>query len=107
MNNILQQMGSRIYERRKQMRLTQGQLAEKAGVTAQTISTAELGKKTLRPENIVRLAIAMDVSTDYLLLGTLETNDVSSILTSVSKLTSKQYRCLEEIVSNFISALEE
>lgn len=107
MDDILQQMGIRIYERRKQMRLTQEQLAERAGITAQTVSTAELGKKALRPENIVRLAIAMDVSTDYLLLGKCTPNNISFISETVSGLTSKQYRCLEEIVNNFILALKE
>lgn len=107
MDNILQQMGTRIYERRKQMRLTQEQLAEKAGVTAQTISTAELGKKALHPENIIRLAIAMDVSTDYLLLGKLSANNSSLISATASELTPKQYRCLEEITNNFILALKE
>lgn len=57
MDNVLREMGVRIYERRKQMRLTQDQLAERAGVTAQTISTAELGKKALRPENIIKSSL--------------------------------------------------
>lgn len=55
MDNLLAQMGSRILKRRKQLRMTQEELAEKAGVMPQTISTAELGKKALRPENIVRI----------------------------------------------------
>lgn len=44
MDQTLQKMGRRLYERRKQMNLSQETLAELAGVTAQTISTAELGK---------------------------------------------------------------
>ena len=55
MNNLLEQMGKRILERRKQMRLTQEELAERAGVTSQMISTAELGKKAMRPENIIKM----------------------------------------------------
>ena len=69
MDNLLAQMGSRILKRRKQLRMTQEELAEKAGVMPQTISTAELGKKALRPENIVRICTALDISTDYLLMG--------------------------------------
>ena len=39
--------------------MTQEALAERAGMTSQTISTAELGKKALRPENIVKLSRAL------------------------------------------------
>ncbi len=69
MDDLLRQMGKRIYDRRKQLRMTQEELAEKAGITPQTVSTAELGKKALRPENIIRICSALDISSDYLLMG--------------------------------------
>ena len=47
MDELLKQIGNRILGRRKQLRMTQDELAEKAGVTPQTISSAELGKKAL------------------------------------------------------------
>ena len=75
MDNLLKEIGNRIIARRKQMRLTQEELSELAGVTAQTISNAELGKKALRPENIIRLCTAMEISTDYLLLGNVSGDD--------------------------------
>ena len=55
MEDLLNQIGSRILSRRKQLRMTQEELAEKAGITPQTVSSAELGKKALRPENIIRI----------------------------------------------------
>ena len=75
MDDLLNQIGSRILSRRKQLRMTQEELAEKAGITSQTVSSAELGKKALRPENIIRLCSALDISTDYLLLGEINEND--------------------------------
>lgn len=48
MNQTLQQMGRRLYERRKQINLSQEMLAELASVTAQAISTAGFGKKAMR-----------------------------------------------------------
>ena len=71
MSDLLNQIGMRIWERRKQMRFTQEELAEKAGVTSQTISNAEHGTKALRPENIVKICTALEISTDYLLLGSI------------------------------------
>lgn len=48
MSTTIQQIGKRLCARRNQMNLTQEQLAERANVTAQTISYAELGKKAMR-----------------------------------------------------------
>lgn len=47
MDDLLVKIGMRILDRRKQMNLTQDALAELAGVTSQTISNAELGKKAI------------------------------------------------------------
>lgn len=55
MNITLQEVGKRLYERRKQLRMTQEELAERVGITAQTISTAELGKKAMRADTIIRV----------------------------------------------------
>ena len=52
MDITLQQIGKRLYERRKQLRMTQDELAERVGITSQTISTAELGKKAMRADTI-------------------------------------------------------
>ena len=107
MDDLLNQIGNRILSRRKQLRMTQDELAEKAGITPQTVSTAELGKKALRPENIIRICSALDVSTDYLLLGAINTSDHSVLLSKISNLPPIQYRHLEDIINSFIQALEE
>lgn len=107
MNNLLEEMGKRILERRKQMRLTQEELAERAGVTSQMISTAELGKKAMRPENIIKICSVLEISTDYLLLGNVTENDISLLADKISGLTPAQYRHLEDIIDSFVTALKE
>lgn len=107
MNNLLEQMGKRILDRRKQMRLTQEELAERAGVTSQMISTAELGKKAMRPENIIKICSVLEISTDYLLLGNVTENDISLLVDKISGLTPAQYRHLEDIIDSFVTALQE
>ena len=107
MENLLQEIGNRITVRRKQLRMTQDDLSEKAGVTSQTISNAELGKKALRPENIIRICSAMDISPDYLLLGSISTEDLSILSKKVSQLSPEQYRHLEDIIDSYIAALRE
>ena len=105
MENLLQEIGQRITARRKQLRMTQEELSEMAGITSQTISNAELGKKGLRPENIIRICSAMNISPDYLLLGKISEEDISSLSRKVSQLSPEQYRHLEDIVDSYIAAL--
>ena len=65
MNELLKDMGRRIYDRRKQLHMTQDTLAELANITPQTVSTAELGQKAMRPETIIGICSALDISTDF------------------------------------------
>lgn len=107
MEDLLSQIGKRIFQRRKQLHLTQEELAERAHITSQTISYAELGKKALRPENIIKICAALDISTDYLLLGKISNNDCVILNHNVSNLSPSQYRHLEDIVNSYISAIME
>ena len=63
--------GQRLSARRKQLRLTQEEVADLADMATQTISTAENGIKALRPANIMKLCGALNISADYLLFGTI------------------------------------
>ena len=66
---LLKEIGQRINARRKEMGLTQEALAERMEVSIQMISNLELGKKAIRPENLVKLCDALGVSADYILRG--------------------------------------
>ena len=103
MDNLLAQMGSRILKRRKQLRMTQ----EELGVMPQTISTAELGKKALRPENIVRICTALDISTDYLLMGKISEASLTLLEKKISQLPPEKICHLEDIIDSFIAAVIE
>ena len=58
---FLKEMGQRIMLRRKSLRLTQEELAEKIDVSTQIISNLELGKKAIRPENLAKVCDVLDV----------------------------------------------
>ena len=99
-------IGSSIRRNRQEKGLTQEELAEKAGITPQTVSSAELGKKALRPENIIRISSALGISTDYLLLGEINACDHSTLISKISNLSPIHYQHLEDIINSFIAALE-
>lgn len=107
MDDLLNQMGKRLVARRKQLRLTQEEIAERTDLTTQTISTAETGKKALRPENIIKLCAALDISTDYLLLDKIASEDHNILSQKVSQLTPLQYQKLEDIIDAYIAAVKE
>ncbi len=103
-NKVLLEMGKRITERRKLQGLSQEELAEKADLTPQTISTAERGTKAIRPENLLNISIALGVSTDYLLTGDIVDKDIHYIAESLKDKTPEQVRIIEQII-NGCSAL--
>ena len=88
MNELLVGMGQRIASARRAKNLTQEQLAELSGVSYQTISSAELNKKSLRAENIIKISQALGVSTDYLLTGNRNEQDYTT-LKGVSQILCK------------------
>lgn len=68
-------LGDNIQKLRKDLKLSQEQLAEKIDVTRQTISNWELGETSPNPEQLKLLSKALGVSIDEL-LG----NDFTSII---------------------------
>ena len=66
---LLQEMGRRVCERRQELHMTQEQVAEQMDVSLQMVSNLELGKKAIRPENLLKLCGVLRVSADYILSG--------------------------------------
>lgn len=72
--------GRKLRELRKQKNLTQKQLAALIGVKNSIISFYEVGDRIPSPEIIIKLASALNVTSDYLLgIHKNETIDVSGL----------------------------
>lgn len=95
---FLQEVGQRIIERRKKLGITQETLAEISDVTTQFVSYAESGKRAMRPENLLKIANALGVSTDYLLTGDIVDKDLLLLSEKLSKLTPSQVKIIENII---------
>ena len=61
------EFGSRLRKLRKERNLTQEQLASLIGVKNSVISFYEVGERLPSPDVLRKLALALHVSTDYLL----------------------------------------
>ena len=99
----LKEMGQRIMERRKKLGLTQEALAELSELTTQFVSYAESGKRGMRPENLMKVAAALGVSTDYLLTGDILDKDKLLLSEKLDKLTPQQVRIVENVVDECIA----
>jgi transcriptional regulator with XRE-family HTH domain len=65
----LEQMGLRIKNRRSKLRMTQEELATKVNVSSHYIYEIEAGTKQPKLDKMLNIAIALNVSLDYLVMG--------------------------------------
>lgn len=97
-SNFLKEMGQRIMTRRKSLRMTQEELAEKLGVSTQMISNLELGKKAIRPENLAKVCSALELSADFILTGTSTKTAVDAIAEKLVQLTGEELQMVNEMI---------
>ncbi len=97
---FLSDMGERISKRRKELNMTQEQLAESINLSLQSISCIELGKKAIRPNNLVNLCGALGVSADYILTGKKEPKQLEGIFKKLSSLNNDDYSIVESLINH-------
>lgn len=103
-NSLSQEIGKRIASRRKQLGLTQEQVAELSGLSHQFFACVERGLKNIRAENVVKLSKALNVSADYILMGKSNHHDHEYLTDLMEPLDELQLKCLEEIIKNYLIA---
>ena len=91
-------MGQRIAARRKELGMTQEQLAERLGLSLQSISCIELGKKAVRPENLANLCKHLNVSVDYILYGKCDESQMNDTIKKLSSLDPEAYNAVKNMV---------
>lgn len=94
----LKDIGVRIAARRKELNLTQEQVAERMNVSIQMISNIERGNKAIKIDNLVRLCRVLKTSTDYILTGKRTGGDFDNLTGKISRLTDSDYKMIEMLV---------
>lgn len=85
----------KIYELRKAGHLSQEQLAEKIGVSRQSISKWESGESSPELERLVALSQVFNVTTDYLL----KSNETDELIIRAERLETKQEELKVELIN--------
>lgn len=91
-------IGKRIQNRRKQLMITQEQLADMMNVSIQMVSNLERGNKAIRIDNLINLSQILDISTDYILTGKATTDDIGVLTSRIAKLSIKERKMIEMLI---------
>lgn len=91
------EIGTKIAQARRELGITQLELADKMSVTRQTVSRWETGAAVPDIEKVADLAEILQVSCDYLLKGNLLSKD--AIVTAESKDSSENRNSVTRLLS--------
>lgn len=93
-------IGSRVAQRRKGLKLTQSQVAERCEISDQYLSNIERAVSIPSTEVIMRLAIALDTTPDEFLVGATHNPDEQwkGIAARLRRLNEKQLGLVDRFV---------
>lgn len=100
-DDFLIKMGLRIAEQRKSQKMTQEQLADKMDVSLQSVSSFELGKKSISSPNLAKLCDCLHVTSDYILYGKRDEKQMSPIISAISNLDTEEFNIVKSLVEYF------
>ena len=95
-----QVVGRRLAAARKQVGMTQEQVASKLQIGVNHLSGIERGSRGVAIGTLVELVKLLDVSADYILFGT--EMEKSPLNTRIQKISPQQKMYLEEMMNDFI-----
>lgn len=103
MNNNFRNMGTRIKSRRKELKMSQAELAEKINVTNNHISSIETGKQVPSLDVFVNICEQLHTTPDYLLLGNLHQRNIpQNIYDSLLLCREEDLPLLQGIIEAFV-----
>ena len=102
----LNEIGKRIQNRRKQLMLTQEQLAETMNVSIQMVSNLERGNKAIRIDNLINLSQVLEISTDYILTGKATVDDNEVLTSRIAQLSRNDRNMIELLVDYCLTKKE-
>lgn len=103
--SFAKEMGKRVAQRRKELGLTQEKAAERCGLSQQFFTSIETGGKNVRGESLLKLAMGLDISADYLLTGRVTDLELDQLLQRLRQLPGEEYRHMLTVIKEYLWAL--
>ena len=105
MNFDYKLMGRRIKQRRKELKISQSEFAEKLGISNNHLSAIENGHEKPSFDLFIRICEELKVTSDALTLGAMNTNNPPQQIIDNLKLCSKRdmhivHRIIEILIQN-------
>ncbi len=101
-NPLAAQIGRRIYKKRKDLGLTQEELADRSGLSQSFLTCIERGEKGPGFDSIIRISRALETSTDYLLMGVMPQEESNNILSLFEPMDETQRKLAIEILKGIL-----
>ena len=99
------EIGKRIHIARERMGLTQEVLAEKLDLSTQYISDVERGASGISVPTLMGLCEILKISSDYILFGITESDEVKASIRMVSYMSKDEQRLINNAINNTIEAI--
>ena len=97
------EIGARIRDKRKDLKLKQNELAEKAELSNNYLSNIENGHSVPSLEALVRICNALGTTPDFILLGNIRDGDVPmNIIDNLRLCSDKSLEIISDIVDSFV-----
>lgn len=98
MKDYKHDMGIRIKNQRKSLKLTQEEIAEQLDISVKHFSEVERGLTGLSVENLIKLSNILGLSIDYIVKGEIDKDKWEYSLSTLQQVPSEK----EELVRNLI-----
>lgn len=105
MNELNIEVGKRITKLRQDRGYTREKLSEFANISVQFLADIEKGRKSMTIATLKRIAAALLVTTDYIVNGTIESDDNQGIMSIINTLSDKNKKQAEKILTAFAEAV--
>lgn len=107
MNDYKHDMGLRIKERRKELKLTQDELSEMIDVSVKHFGMVERGLTGLSIENLIKLSDILGVSLDYIIKGEANMDEWRCTLSTLQKVPRGKEHLIKELINLGVSLTKE
>jgi len=98
-------IGGRVRKIREERGYTREQLAEYADVSADFLWEVETGRKSMKVQNLGKIAAALDVTTDYLIFGSAPYKENAKINSMLAALPDGIQKQVEKLITVFVDTL--
>lgn len=102
--NVL--IGTNIRQAREAAGFTQEKFSEMIGIGPKSLSAIERGMVGISLAALKRVCSALSVSSDSIIFGRTEENDVSALTARLALLTEEEFRLCSEIICKLLEALQ-